>query len=247
MVSLFVLSTSFIGATLLHLGRKVYLSHSQNKNALALTQRPPSQLIEHGQEKQKVSHYIKASTLGLGLVFLSDFIYAPLLIPAVTLILYSTAPILRSAYQGLRDGRIKASLVNLVFVMGMLLTRHYLISLFFQLIYFMAKKLLLETEDQLRKQLVTAFKEKPYSVWLVKNEVEIELPFAQLSVGDVIAVHSGEIVPIDGCIVQSNSEPLELFLLSENASLIQKEVGDRITTGTLVISGNLLIKVERIH
>ena len=39
-------------------------------------------------------------------------------------------------------------------------------------------------------------------VWVIRNDIVVSIPATDLAVGDVVVVYSGDIIPVDGEIVQ---------------------------------------------
>jgi len=100
------------------------------------------------------------------------------------------------------------------------------------------------SENQSRNNLVSMFQLQPDKVWVRSNGVEIELPFAQLQIGDVIVLHAGQIVPVDGTIV-AGVATIDQHMLTGEAQPVEKRVGDAVLAVTLLIAGQIDIKVEK--
>ena len=58
------------------------------------------------------------------------------------------------------------------------------------------------TEDSSKKMLLGAFGKQPRFVWLLTDGQEIQLSTDKLHKGDIVVVHTGEVVPVDGIIVE---------------------------------------------
>lgn len=100
------------------------------------------------------------------------------------------------------------------------------------------------SENQSRNNLVSMFQLQPDKVWVRSNGVEIELPFAQLQIGDVIVLHAGQIVPVDGTIV-AGVATIDQHMLTGEAQPVEKRAGDAVLAVTLLIAGQIDIKVEK--
>jgi Cu2+-exporting ATPase len=196
------------------------------------------------EEKQNVDHYLKVSVAGLGFAIAGYTVYTPLLIPAVSLVIYSSLPVFKSAKRSLVQGKVKASTVDSITIAGGLVTHYYLASSLVALVYFSAIKLMMKTEDDSKKQLGSIFGEQPRSVWQVKDGVEIELPFEDLRPGDIISIHAGGLIPIDGR-VTSGYASVDQHVMTGESQPAEKESGDEVLAGTLVVEGKILIEVEK--
>lgn len=196
------------------------------------------------EEKLHVDHYLKVSVVGLGFSVAGYTVSPLLLIPAVSLVIYSSLPVFKSAKRSLAQGKVKASTVDSITIAGGLITHYYLASSLVALVYYSAVKLMMKTEDDSKKQLGSIFGEQPRSVWLVKDGAEIELPFEDLQPGDIISIHAGGLIPIDGC-VTSGYASVDQHVMTGESQPAEKESGDQVLAGTLVVEGKILIEVEK--
>jgi heavy metal translocating P-type ATPase len=251
MLHLIVLGGGALGAALLHAGKKYYQTHHAKETSIKDAKVPVSgtaletvEVVEINTERKIADHYFKVSALGMGLAFIGEFIYAPLLIPAVSIVMYSCVPVFRNAYESIKNKKLKASVIDSIAIIGTLSTRYYFASALAGFVYFSAQKLLLETEDQSKKQLSNIFGEQPRFVWMVKDGVEIETPFVELKIGDVIAIHAGELIPVDGQIIRGNVS-VDQRMMTGEAQPVEKKIGDSVLAGTFTVSGEMLIKVEK--
>ncbi|MGI9212239.1 MAG: heavy metal translocating P-type ATPase [Methylococcaceae bacterium] len=247
MLNLFVLGVSAVGGALIHTGTKIYQQHREKKRLLKdiiVTDTPDTDVVV-SDEKQEADYYLKVSAIGTGLTFVGQFVYTPLLIPAVSLVMYCCVPVFRKAVVSIKNKKMKASVITSIAILGELSTPYlYFASSLAATIYFVAQKLLLETEDQSKKQLSNIFGETPRSVWVIQNGVEMETPFNNLKVGDVIAIHAGEMIPIDGVVVHGFAS-VDQHIMTGEAQPVEKKWGDTVLAGTFAVSGELLIQVEK--
>ncbi len=100
------------------------------------------------------------------------------------------------------------------------------------------------SENQSRNNLVSMFQLQPDKVWVRSNGTEIEIGFDQLQIGDVIVLHAGQIVPVDGTIV-AGVATIDQHMLTGEAQPVEKRAGDAVLAVTLLISGQIDIKVEK--
>ncbi len=74
---------------------------------------------------------------------------------------------------------------------------------------------------------------------------EIEVPLAEVQVGDKLRVRPGEKVPVDGSCVEGASNVDESMLTGEPVP-VPKKPGDRVTGATINGKGTLVIRAERV-
>ena len=86
-------------------------------------------------------------------------------------------------------------------------------------------------------------------VWLVektpKGEVERKVPVEEVRPGDTIAVHAGEKIVIDGCVLRGNAAVTQASVTGESAPAMKKE-GTPVYAGSVVEAGELVIAVEKV-
>lgn len=79
---------------------------------------------------------------------------------------------------------------------------------------------------------------------MLKDGVEVELPFGELQAGDIIVVNAGEVVPADGTIT-SGTASIDQHTLTGESQPAEKMVGEPVFATTLVLSGQIHIQVEK--
>jgi Cu+-exporting ATPase len=85
----------------------------------------------------------------------------------------------------------------------------------------------------------------PRSARVVRHGIELDLPIADLRVGDVCRVRPGEKVPVDGVVVEGRSAVDESMITGESMPSA-KEPESRVTGGTINTSGTFLFRAERV-
>lgn len=105
-------------------------------------------------------------------------------------------------------------------------------------------KIIAATKYHTRKHLTNLMGQQPQSVWLLRDGVEVEAPFASVTTGDILAIDAGQMIPIDGVITHGIAS-VDQHLLTGEAQPIEKGVGDLVFAATVVLSGRILIQVEK--
>jgi Cu+-exporting ATPase len=78
----------------------------------------------------------------------------------------------------------------------------------------------------------------------VDGETEVDVRVDALRPGDVVRVRPGERVPADG-VVSAGGSAVDESLLTGESVPVDKREGDRVTGGSLVANGSLLVRVDR--
>jgi Cu2+-exporting ATPase len=80
---------------------------------------------------------------------------------------------------------------------------------------------------------------------VVHGEHTMVMPVAQLSVGDVVLVRPGASVPVDGEVIEGESDVNESLLTGESAE-VAKAVGAQVVAGSINGSGSLTVRVTKV-
>ncbi len=86
---------------------------------------------------------------------------------------------------------------------------------------------------------------RPNTVRRLGPQGEVEVPVAQVVVGDVLAVRPGERIPVDGVVTEGSSHVDEAMLTGEPLP-VSKAEGDKVTGGAINGEGRLLMKVSAV-
>lgn len=85
----------------------------------------------------------------------------------------------------------------------------------------------------------------PQTAVVLKNGTEQTVAIADLAVGDLIVVKTGERVAADGVVVEGATSVDESALTGESLP-VQKTVGDTVKTATFAVSGRIVLRAEKI-
>ncbi|UBF24692.1 heavy metal translocating P-type ATPase [Kovacikia minuta CCNUW1] len=80
---------------------------------------------------------------------------------------------------------------------------------------------------------------------VVRNNQEMDIPIAEVVLGDVILVRPGEKVPVDGEIIDGSSTLDESMVTGESVP-VKKQVGDQVIGATLNKTGSFQFRATRI-
>ena len=97
------------------------------------------------------------------------------------------------------------------------------------------------TSDAIAKLIDLA----PKVATIVRNDMEMEVPVADLVEGDIIIIKPGQSIPVDGVIVEGSSAIDESALTGESIP-VAKHVGDQVISATINQSGAFRFKATRI-
>ncbi len=83
-------------------------------------------------------------------------------------------------------------------------------------------------------------------VWLKTGETEVLVPISDVRTGDLICVHTGNVIPLDGRITEGEASVNQASLTGESIA-VAKSVGSVVYAGTVVEEGECVIAVEQMQ
>jgi len=154
-------------------------------------------------------------------------------------------PFIKRGYQELVENqKIGVCVLDAVISVVMLGLGYFFVSALFFVFYNSSQKLLLKTQQDSRQSLVNILGKTPRYVWLLKEGVEVEVIFESVRKGDVLIIQAGEMIPVDGLIIDGIAS-IDQHALTGESQPIEKTNGDSVFAGTLLLSGKLYIAVEK--
>lgn len=86
---------------------------------------------------------------------------------------------------------------------------------------------------------------RPERAHLLRPEGEVDVPVAEVLVGDTLVVKPGERFAVDGCLQEGTTQVDESMLTGESLPVL-KEVGARVTGGSINGDGRVLVQVTAV-
>jgi Cu+-exporting ATPase len=86
---------------------------------------------------------------------------------------------------------------------------------------------------------------RPETARVQRDGHDVDVPIAQVRVGDVVVVRPGERIPVDGIVIEGRSEVDESLITGESLPVSRHE-GGRVTGGAVNGSGRLLVRTAAV-
>jgi len=227
--------------------KKIRLPYPRRLNARSQQLEEISSVADENKisEEQKLNLNLAISCASLTLATAGALLYSPLSLLSVPGICWITGVAYQNAYQSFKEGRgIGINAFDVIFFAGTIMTRSYFAGALAATFFTSGTKLLQKTEDQSRQSLINVFGNQRSLVWLLKDGAEVEIPVEALSLGDIIVAHAGETIAVDGRIT-SGTATIDQHILTGEAQPAEKKVGDEVFASTILLSGRILIEVEK--
>ncbi|MCV6636496.1 heavy metal translocating P-type ATPase [Candidatus Albibeggiatoa sp. nov. NOAA] len=185
---------------------------------------------------------IASTTFGLAV---GGIFYPALKVASIAGLFFLTIPIWKQGYRALyRQHRFNIDVVNSLALPLAVVTGFTLPVAFTYWIHHTGKRLIAKTKSYSDPNIADTVNALPNLIWVVKDEVEILVPVAELQVGDVMVVHAGEVIAADGKVISGDGFVDQRALTGQGKS-VDVKVGDAVLASTLLLRGKLHIQVER--
>ena len=197
------------------------------------------------EKEARFNRNLGLTVVNTGLAVLGVLLYPPLLIVNGLLLLYIIFPIIKQNLKILLyEKRIKFRLTAPLIILLNYLSGFYIIGSLILVVVFLAYKLAARTEAYSRKSLLDTFAlQTPSSVWVLVEGIELEKPFAELQVNDIIVLNAGQSVPVDG-VVTEGMALIDQHKLTGESQPVEKTVGDTVLASTLLLTGKIHVCVK---
>jgi heavy metal translocating P-type ATPase len=254
-----ILETLILGSVLYAGYKELKKSFKKNKSFLPANQngKKPQNVIENqitrffgvksDKNQKKLSQQenelmsaaiaVTVSTAGLYYHFIS-----PLSLP---FILYATQDVYKITFFQAKQGKITANTLTAITLIGIAMTGRFFMASLIAFLVQLASQATTKTAEISKKQLFDLFEQPIDFVWIIVDGVEVRIPFDELQIGDIVIVHAGELIPADGVILKGMASVDEQILTGE-AIPREKKPGDEVFASTVMLSGQITLKVEKI-
>lgn len=221
-----------------------YGKKSQAVRAVTLVE-PRKKLSAAESDNKRDKRYLAISLTSLGTAAGASLAYPALGMVSAVGLVYVSLPFFRDAYRSvLQERRIRVPVLDAVLATVCIAQGYYLSwALVCSLIYG-SRRILKKTEDSSRDSLLNIFGQQVDKVWVSVDGTEVEVTTNQLQLGDIVVVHAGEVVPVDGLVIKGHSS-VDQHLLTGESQPAEKAAGDQVMASTLVLTGEIHIRVEQ--
>ncbi len=258
-----LISGACVAAGIMYAGLKTLIrQRSQRKAARIITQngqanQTSSPVIEedrHQEIEVQLSRACAISSIAVGLSIVSAFGYPLFGVLSAPLTVYGAIPAFEQASAAmLTENRKYMSVVWSAVVIGSLATGRFfsaaVLTWLDDFVVLWSNRLslfnkLIVGELEHRYQLLTQlYGVKPASVWVLVDDVGLEIPFSELQVGDTVVMSTKEVIPVRGTVVDGTARVVR-WRPGGNGQPENKEIGDQVTASTLILSGSIKVQVE---
>ncbi|MDD5033392.1 MAG: heavy metal translocating P-type ATPase [Methylococcaceae bacterium] len=212
--------------------------HQQLDEMLTVEEKKQRRTIRKRSDRR-----VGVSLLSFGLITVGYWFW-PLKLLGVAGMLYLTGHWYQKTFSLLRRGKVGIPTLMVVSLTGALACGYFLIASFVLIVAQLAQRLTAMVTADSRSNLIDIFRQAPKTAWLLVDGVEIQTPLEQVVPGETVIVGAGEVIPVDGFVLQGMGT-VDQHLLTGEARPLEKGPSEPVFAGTVVLSGRLEITVEK--
>ena len=162
-----------------------------------------------------------------------------------TVALIGLIPVTRSAWESIKEKKINVDLLATIALFFSFIAHEWGSVLFINMMLTSARILGLYTERRVQNSLKSLIKLKPLWARVKRGEETLHVPLAEVRMGDLVLVGLGEQIPVDGSVVEGSATIDQSSLTGESVPIL-REKGDYALSATVVVSGNIIVRTEKI-
>jgi heavy metal translocating P-type ATPase len=181
-------------------------------------------------------------TASLSLAAVSQFKVPALLPVSAAVFMYSVLPTFRKARDTLGERRLGVDVLDSIVVIACLLTGQVFAGAVLAWCLSAGRTLLDKTRDDSKVRLLSVFGKQARFVLVWRDGMEIETALEKLRPGEVVVVSTGEVVPVDGEVIEGTAL-IDQHVLTGESAPSEKSVGDTVFASTVMLAGKLLVRV----
>jgi len=196
-------------------------------------------------EAQAIDRAIGVATTAVGIVAVSHLIFPPLQWAALPLFLYNFKRVFVRAYRDIFiDHRLTGAVPAALMLGGLVLAGYLLLGVVMLLLIVVSDKLYLLTRSRSENKIISLLGQQPKEVSVLIDGQEVMIPFEQVEAGAYVVIYAGEMIPVDGVVIDGEATVNQQALTGE-AQPVEKMAGAEVMAATTLITGKLLVRVER--
>jgi len=224
-------------------------SYSKQKNAVNTsvkqTQLALAEMVEAKKKEQQ--HYLKMCGVAMGIGAIRQFIFVspPLVLLNIAAYSYVAFPRFKHVESAFKKRKVDGHILYFVADTTAFALGQYLAAAISASLFHVAGAIISRVQGHSKKTLLNVFEQQtPQNVWLLKDNVELEIPLNAIKNGDIIIVRTGDVIPVDGVVIEGMAS-IDQHALTGESRPIEKISGNQVLAATIVVTGRIFIKVEK--
>jgi cation transport ATPase len=184
-------------------------------------------------------------TANLVLAPIADFVFPPVGVANVLLLVMLSARHLLPAYRALANRRFNLDTLYICIGAATVLSYTFFgMALMVWLLEFWPR-LLKRLRRESERKLLARYRRRPRKTWLDRDGTTVEADLYELPSGQTVILRARDTVPADGTVIDGIAEIRESWLTGA-PGLVQKEPGDKLYAASQVTHGEVNFRIESV-
>lgn len=154
-------------------------------------------------------------------------------------------PVVFAAGRALLTKKISVDLLASVALVVSLLSREWISAAFINLMLASSRILAEYTDSRATSSIKSLLKLKPEKVRVMRSGSILIIPPEDISIGEIILINPGERIAVDG-IIEKGETTVDQSSLTGESMPSEKQIGSKVFSSTLNISGSIEIRAEKV-
>jgi heavy metal translocating P-type ATPase len=196
---------------------------------------------------KQLEHRLKTSYVSLGVSTTRQFFYSSPLVMFLNLglYMYNSVPYMKEAETTLlKEKKLSGHMIDMILIVASIATNQYFAASIIEMTYYLSGKIKAKTQDKSKDMLINVFDQQPRNVWVLKDNVEVEMPLEAVHINDIVVVNTGEVVPVDGIIIEGMAT-IDQHALTGESQPAEKNIGDQVFAATTIMTGRIHVQIEK--
>ncbi len=196
---------------------------------------------------KQLEHRLKTSYVSLGVSTTRQFFYSSPLVMFLNigLYIYNSVPYIKEAETTLlKEKKLSGHMIDTILIVASIATNQYFAASIIEMTYYLSSKIKAKTQDKSKDMLINVFDQQPRNVWVLKDNVEVEMPLEAVHINDIVVVNTGEVVPVDGIIIEGMAT-IDQHALTGESQPAEKNIGDQVFAATTIMTGRIHVQIEK--
>lgn len=245
LISVGVLTGTYVGYRLYEFAQSRKAKARPINEYVAAKREAKKDLKSLDLSQKEADRFYNLSLTSMALSVVSLFIPAATIIN-IGVISYLNIPVFKRTEKLLfGHGKLgNDALLGIFTVAGVALNQFFAVALTFWFYYF-GSRVIANINSYSENTFTRVFNYVPPTIWVLRQGIEMEMPTAYISKGDVIIINRGDVIAVDGTVVKGEAVVDQHAVTGREQPLI-RQIGQQVVAGTRVIQGAIHVRAERV-
>lgn len=193
-------------------------------------------------EYKSLGLLIIVTLISLALDLFNKDTYAHMLLGASSLVM--VIPMLRDMWLTLQEGKYGVDILAATAIITSVLLHEYWTGIIIVLMLTGGEALEDYAENRAKKELSSLLDRAPTQATVLRKNQEIVVSVEKLKIGDRILVRTGEVIPVDGVVIDGTTSVDESSLTGESLPVV-KETKSLVMSGSINMEGSITIEATQ--